>query len=107
MNQDNYYSQQDIDQNKVISALAYLLFFLPLLACPGSAYGKFHANQGLLLLIVAAGGNFALSILPFVGGVLLPIFNLIVFAFMVLGIVNALGGNAKPLPLFGQHRILH
>ncbi len=29
----NVYSSEDIEKNKVVSALAYILFFLPLIAC--------------------------------------------------------------------------
>ena len=40
---------------KVMSALAYLwiLFFLPLVVCPDSKFGRYHANQGLVLLLAA------------------------------------------------------
>ena len=45
--------QMDIENNKIISGLSYLgiLFFLPLVAAPNSRFGKFHANQSLVLLI--------------------------------------------------------
>ena len=46
------YSFEDIEKNKVVAALAYIIFFLPLMVCPESPFGKFHANQGLVLLIV-------------------------------------------------------
>ena len=40
------FAPEDIQKNKVISALSYLgiLFFLPLVAAPESRFGKFHAN---------------------------------------------------------------
>lgn len=43
------YDTQDIQSNKVWAVLAYLgiLFFLPLVACKDSRFGKFHANQDL------------------------------------------------------------
>ena len=48
-----YFDQMDIENNKIISGLSYLgiLFFLPLVAAPNSRFGKFHANQSLVLLI--------------------------------------------------------
>lgn len=49
--QENTYTPEDIEKNKTMAGLAYLLFFLPLIACPESRYAKFHANQALLLLI--------------------------------------------------------
>lgn len=44
------FAPEDIQKNKVISALSYLgiLFFLPLMAAPESRFGKFHANQSLV-----------------------------------------------------------
>lgn len=104
--QAQVYEAQDIEQNKVMAALAYILFFLPLIACPQSAYGKFHANQGLLLLILGFGGSIVLSIIPILGWILLPIFSLVVFVFAIIGIVNGIGGKAKELPIIGKFRII-
>ena len=44
---------QDISDGKAMSILAYfgILFFLPLVVCPQSRFGRFHANQGLILLL--------------------------------------------------------
>ncbi len=102
----NLYSAEDIEKNKVISALAYILFFLPLIACSDSPFGKFHANQGLLLLIVAVAGNIILGIIPLIGWLFIPLFSLATFVFAILGIVNAATGKAKELPLFGKFRII-
>lgn len=48
------FDTQDAQDAKIWSILAYfgILFFLPLVGVPNSAYGKFHANQGLILLIL-------------------------------------------------------
>ncbi|NLA78908.1 MAG: hypothetical protein GX845_05135, partial [Erysipelothrix sp.] len=46
MNQEMF-TQEDIEKNKTMAGLAYLIFFLPLVAAPESKFGKFHANQGL------------------------------------------------------------
>lgn len=102
----NLYSAEDIEKNKVISALAYIIFFLPLIACADSPFGRFHSNQGLLLLIVAVAGNIVLSLIPILGWVLMPLFSLAVFIFAILGIVNAASGKAKELPIIGKFRII-
>lgn len=100
------FTQEDIEDNKVMAALAYILFFLPLIVCPESAYGKFHANQGLVLLIVSVAGSIVLgiisAIIPFIGWIVQLIFSLAVLAFAILGIVNALNGKANKLPLIGR-----
>ncbi|NLO82307.1 MAG: hypothetical protein GX094_04500 [Clostridiales bacterium] len=100
------FDQADIDKNKTMAGLAYLIFFLPLLACPESKYAKFHANQALLLFIVAVGGNIVLSIIPFIGWVLLPIFAVVIFIFAIIGMINGFTGKAKRLPIFGKFNIL-
>ncbi|MBR7137677.1 MAG: hypothetical protein IKC99_06420, partial [Clostridia bacterium] len=48
------YIPEDIAEGKLMSILSYLwiLFFLPLVVCPGSKFGRFHANQALVLFIV-------------------------------------------------------
>lgn len=62
----------DIEKNKTMAGLAYILFFLPLVASPDSPFGRFHANQGLVLLLFALIGSFVLSIIPIIGWFLLP-----------------------------------
>lgn len=105
-NGSKIFSPEDIEKNKVIAALAYFIFFLPLIAAQDSEYGKFHANQGLLLFIVAFGGNIVLTIIPIIGWLLIPFFSLAVFVLAVLGFVNAINGKAKELPMIGKYRIL-
>lgn len=102
----NTFDNNDIEKNKTIAGLAYFLFFLPLIACPDSKFGRYHANQALLLLIVAIAGNIVLGLIPIFGWVLMPFYGMAVFAFGILGLVNALGGKAKPLPLIGQFSII-
>lgn len=97
---------QDIEKNKAISGLSYIIFFLPLLVCPDSRYGRFHANQALILFIASIGGSIILSIIPFIGWVLLPVFSVVVMVFAILGLVNGIGGKAKELPLIGRFRLL-
>ncbi|GEM_PF-370425 len=100
------YTSEDIEKNKAIAALAYLIFFLPLLAAQDSSYARFHANQGLLLFILGFGGNTILTIIPILGWILIPFFSLFVIILAVMGILNAVNGKAKDLPLIGQYRII-
>ena len=100
------YSAEDIEKNKVMAALAYFLFFLPLVACPDSPFGRYHANQGLLLLIVGVICSIILTIIPIIGWILLPFFYIAVAVFAIIGLMNALKGIAKPLPLFGKFQII-
>lgn len=101
------YAPEDIASNKVMAVLAYLgiLFIVPLVAAPNSPYAKFHANQGLLLFLleIAAG---VLAIIPFVGWIATAIGTVASIVFFILGIVNAVKGQAKELPIIGKYRII-
>lgn len=109
-NVQEVFTQEDIDKNKTMAGLAYLIFFLPLIACPDSAFGKFHANQGLLLLIVNIAGNIAfgiiLSFIPFIGWTLRSLFGLAIIIFFILGLINGLNGKAVELPIIGKYRLI-
>ncbi len=96
----------DIEKNKVFAGLAYIIFFLPLLACADSRYGRFHANQSLILFILSIGGTIILTIIPIIGWLLLPVFSIFIFVFALLGLINGLTGKAKELPLIGKFRLL-
>lgn len=100
------FDKDDVEKNKVMAGLAYLIFFLPLVACPESAFGRFHANQGLLLLILGMGGSLVLSLIPIIGWILLPVLSIFVLVIGIIGLVNGLGGKAKELPLIGKFRII-
>ncbi|MHB8129832.1 MAG: DUF4870 domain-containing protein [Mobilitalea sp.] len=96
----------DIEKNKTIAGLAYIIFFLPLLACPDSKYGRYHANQALILFIASVGGSIVLSIIPIIGWLLLPVLFIAVTVFAIIGLINGLGGKAKELPLIGKFKLL-
>ncbi|PYI55705.1 DUF4870 domain-containing protein [Paenibacillus flagellatus] len=96
----------DIEQNKGMAILAYLLFFVPLLAAKESPYARYHANQGFLLFLVALVANVVLGIIPIIGWLLLPVVNLVIVAFVVLGMVRAASGQKKPLPFIGDFKLI-
>jgi uncharacterized membrane protein len=102
--------------NKVIFILSYLgiLFFLPLVVCPESKTGRFHANQGLVLLITGFAGHFILSILFSILSwrlwglisLLFTLWGLALLALIVIGMINAGRGEEKPLPVIGGIQII-
>ena len=100
------FDSADIEKNKTIAGLAYIIFFLPLLACPDSKYGRYHANQALILFIASVGGTIILSIIPIIGWLLLPVFSIGILVFAIMGLINGLGGKAKELPLIGKFKLL-
>ena len=118
MNYNNQYDRADVESNKIISALGYvgILVVLPLILAPNSRYARYHANQGICLLVTSvifglistALGTF-LGFIPIIGKIVVGItgiIELVMFIFMILGIVNALKGKAKPLPIIGAFQII-
>lgn len=105
--QENY-DPADIQKNKVFAALAYLgiLFFLPLVACPESKYGRFHANQGLVLFLFSCAGNIVLRFVPLFHTALTSLYSLLMLVLLIIGIVNAVNGQAKELPVIGTIKII-
>ncbi|MCH5194864.1 MAG: hypothetical protein J1F11_12955 [Oscillospiraceae bacterium] len=103
----DYFDQSDVEQNKTIVLLTCILilfvpilFFLPLVACGNSAYGRFYANQCLLLFI-----GYIISIVTafiLVGGLI----GIIVFIFAIMNAVNASKGLRKGIPLVGGIEII-
>lgn len=100
------YDPADIEKNKTIAGLAYLIFFLPLILCPDSRFARYHANQSLMLFIVSVAGTIILSIIPILGWLLLPFYSIAIFIFFIMGLINGLGGKAKELPIIGKFRLL-
>lgn len=93
--------------NKLMAAISYIwiLFLVPLFAAKDDAFARFHANQGLVLLIVNIA-LYIISIIPFVGPIISGIGGIATLIFMILGIINALKGEMKPLPLIGGIEII-
>jgi len=120
---------QNIDRDKGMAMLAYILFFVPLLTGDAnrSPFIKYHTNQGAVLLIAAIIFSLALGVvtvffktifafLAFVNpllfgslGILIGLLNVLGFApviFAILGIINVANDEMKPLPFIGHYTII-
>lgn len=121
MDEEVVFTTEDVRQNKVYGILAYLgiLVLVPIFAAKDSLYAKFHANQGLILLIfnilltmVRRILSFALKVATF--GLMNNTINLVTstattaisLVLIVVGIVNACSGEAKRLPVIGGFTLL-
>lgn len=119
------FDKADIEQNKVMAMLSYfgILVFIPIFAAKDSKFARYHANQGLALLIALFGWWIVDYILTMLLRSLLwrglglweiyslcgMVLNLVYIVFTVLaviGIINALNGKAKELPVIGKYKIL-
>lgn len=119
------FDKADIEQNKVMAILSYfgILVFIPIFAAKDSKFARYHANQGLTLFIALFGWWIVDYILTMLLRSLLwrglglweiyslcgMVLNLVYIVFTVLaviGIINALNGKAKELPVIGKYKIL-
>lgn len=107
MNENNQvFSNEDIEQNKIIAALAYLIFFLPLIAAKDSAFGKFHANQGLVLFIAFVAISI-FQVIPILGFIIFWLGYVALVIIGILGAVSAYNGKAEELPVIGQFNLIN
>lgn len=121
MDEDIIFTTEDVSKNKAYGVMAYLgiLVLVPLLGAKDSLYAKFHANQGLILLIfnilLSAGCRiltFAFKVATF--GLMNNAINITATAaasalslvLVIIGIVNACSGEAKRLPIIGGFDLL-
>lgn len=117
--------EEDIEANRICSAAAAsgLLFFVPITASPYSKYGRYWANQGVIMLVVmlasgivslAIGGILSLfGAIPYIGIVfrIIKLIFLIVLwmanlALLIRGCYYAAKGRAVDFPLIGYIRII-
>lgn len=95
---------EDIARNKGMGVLAYLglLVLIPIFAAKESAFARFHANQGLVLLVCEFAFWIVGKVFDFVG----TLGGIFTFVLAVIGIINAVRGQAKELPVVGRVRLL-
>lgn len=101
----------DVEKNKLMAIIGYIvpiLFFVPLVTdAKDSPFARFHANQQLVLLIVAIAVNIAGSTIPFVGWFLIwPVGVIALLVLAIIGILNASRGEMKPLPVIGSAELI-
>lgn len=106
-----------------LCACTGVMFFIPLVSIPESRYGRYWANQGLLILLIELicfvigmilGGIFGLlSLIPFVGIVFkilktaaTVLLILITAVYIITSVVNVLKCRAKDIPFVGFVRII-
>ena len=102
-----------------MAVLAYfgILVLIPILAAKESKFARFHANQGLILLITGVDYSIfvqvIIKIVAFISyalagivGIALGLAWLLLLVLAIIGIINAVKGEFKQLPLIGPFQIL-
>ena len=115
--------QEDATKNKAMGILAYLswLVLIPIFGAKESKFARFHANQGLVLAITEVIWWIAQYVLQIILWsilgyrlwgfysllvTVLSLCNLVFLALAIIGILNAVNGLKKELPVIGKFRIL-
>ncbi len=97
---------EDVRANKAVAAIAYLLFFCaaarrePFTLCDVSRQSR------LMLLLALIACNILLGLIPLLNLLLVPLAHLVCLVFCVIGMMNAINGDMKPLPLIGRIEII-
>lgn len=99
--------QVETGDDKLICILCYfgILLLIPYLTRPNSQFVKYHSNQGLVLLLLAIACSIV-SIIPILGWIISFVVGIFCFICWVIGIINVVKGEMKPLPLIGKITIL-
>ena len=109
---ETYFDQSDVEQNKTMVLLTAILqifipilFFLPLVSCQNSPYGKFYANQGLLLLLLYIAST-VVNIIPILGQIVCIVVGIATFVFAIMNAVNASKGVRNGIPILGNVELI-
>jgi uncharacterized membrane protein len=106
-------TQADIEDGKMMAILAYIFFLVPLLAARDKKFAMYHTEQAIALWIVFIAIYIVITILNIIVSQIssslacaVSILNLIPWlAYVVLwimGLLNAIGGKVKELPVVGK-----
>lgn len=105
---------EEIESGKTMGILAYILFLIPLLTSRDNKFAMFHTEQAIVLWIVFIVVYIALMLVNIVIGMISDSIACVVsilgilpwIAYLVLwvmGLMNAIGGKVKELPVIGQY----
>ncbi|SFS50423.1 DUF4870 domain-containing protein [Sphingobacterium wenxiniae] len=103
---ENLTPTNNIEEGKTIAIISYLTI-IGLIAAfvmnkdKNNAFAQFHIRQsvGLTILSFVSG---LLNFIPFIGWIIGIVTFVIFIAFLVMGIMSALNGSTKPVPLVGE-----
>lgn len=97
-------------EDKTVAIISYLTIigFIIAIVMHGSKktqLGKFHLRQNLGLIVVGVGlmiVNFILAFIPIIGWLLSMVLSIGLLVLWVMGLISALNGQTKPLPVVGE-----
>jgi uncharacterized membrane protein len=97
----------DTNNNKVMAVLCYIwiLWLVPLLTdSKNDPFVKFHINQGIIFTIFSIAARivaWVLGFIPILGPLVSWVLWIAIVALFIIGIINAINMEEKPLPVIG------
>jgi uncharacterized membrane protein len=90
-------------KNTFMALLSYvgILVIIPFISAKNDPFVKFHIKQGLVLFIIEVAA-WTLGMMVWAMWPILQIVNLAVLILAIIGIINALKGHEKELPVVGK-----
>lgn len=103
-------SMTDMEEGKTFAILSYALsfigipFFLVPLIMRNNEFSLFHAKQCLVLwlagIVASVVGMLLMAVC--IGAILLPAAAIFLLVLTIMGLISAINGEAKPLPVIGK-----
>ena len=108
------FDKKDIENNKGMAALAYIIAPVPYFVETKSKWVHYHAVQGMNLFVIFIILSLIVSILnalilwpfSFIKTILKTALYVFIVSFALIGIINVCNGEAKELPFINKFKII-
>jgi uncharacterized membrane protein len=94
-------------EDRTVAILSYItiigfIIAIVLHSSKKTALGAYHLRQCLGLFVTAVVGGFCM-IIPLLNVLLIPVLGIGLFVLWILGLIAAVNGQQKPMPLVGEY----
>ncbi|KAA0207458.1 MAG: hypothetical protein OZ913_10150 [Ignavibacteriaceae bacterium] len=108
------FTPEEIESGKTMGILAWIIFLIPLFAARDQRYAMFQTEQAIILAIVGFVVYLGIWILTFIVGqissgiaCLISVLSflpwVLYLVLWIIGLLGAIQGKTKPLPVIGQY----
>lgn len=113
-NSTKKFDKKDIEENKAMACLAYIVAPVPYFIEEKSKWVRYHAIQGMNFFIIFVSMCLAVSIInslilfpfPFLKGITRTILYSFGVIYALIGIINVCNGEAKELPIINKFKFI-
>ena len=101
------FSEKEKEDGKLMAILSYVgvLSLVPYLAEKDNKWVRYHAIQGVNLLIIEAI-LYVVKMIPILGWIVGWLGSIVTLVISIIGIVNVCNGEAKELPIVGKIKFI-